>query len=101
MSAFDEENKKIKKTLVKKARTMAKRDSRILHLNAAILSVYGWQMAIPTLIGVLIGRILDHHIPVAHVSWTLNLIIIGAVIGFFNANHWVKKEGILKGKNKK
>ena len=36
MSAFDEENKKIKKALVKKAKTMARRDSRVLHLNAAI-----------------------------------------------------------------
>ena len=101
MSVFDEENRKIKKTLVKKAKTMARRDSRILHLNAAILSVYGWQMAIPTLLGILLGQILDHHMPVPHLSWTLNLIIIGAFIGFLNANHWVKKEGTLKGKDKK
>jgi len=101
MSVFDEENKKIKKTLVKKVRTMARRDTRILHLNAAILSVYGWQMAIPTLIGIILGRFLDRHFSIPYLSWTLNLIILGAVIGFFNANHWVKKEGILKRKDKK
>ena len=100
MAAFDEENKKTKKILIKKAERMARRDARILNFNAAILTVYGWQMVIPTLIGVLLGQLLDHHFPISHLSWTLNLLIIGTAIGFYNANRWIKKEGMLKNKEK-
>jgi len=102
MGLFDEENKKTEQTLVKKVKTMARRDKRIFYLNASILGVYGWQMAMPVLLCVILGRFLDKHFDVVHFSWTLNLIIIGFAIGIFNANRWVRKEsGITKKKGKK
>jgi len=101
MAAFDEENKKTKKILMKKAEKMARRPERIIQLNAAVLSVYGWQMAIPMILGVVLGRFLDHFFPIQAISWTFNLILIGAVIGFYNANRWIKKEGDLKKKERK
>ena len=103
METFDEENKKAKKILIKKAEKMAGRRERVIELNAAVLSVYGWQMAIPMILGVILGRLLDHFIPMTYLSWTLNFILIGAVIGFYNATRWIKREGIIKnqGKHKK
>ena len=103
MATFDEENKKTEKILIRKAHTMSRRKNRVIELNAAVLSVYGWQMAIPMILGVILGRFLDHFAAIDHLSWTFNLILIGAVIGFYNANRWIKKEGILKkgGKHKK
>ena len=68
MAAFDEENKKTKKILIKKAEKRAGRKERVIELNAAILCVYGWQMAIPMILGVILGRLLDHFVPVAHLS---------------------------------
>ena len=96
METFDEENKKAKKILIKKAEKMAGRRERVIELNAAVLSVYGWQMAIPMILGVILGRLLDHFIPMTYLSWTLNFILIGAVIGFYNATRWIKREGIIK-----
>ncbi|MDY6407673.1 MAG: AtpZ/AtpI family protein [Pseudomonadota bacterium] len=100
MATFDEENKKTERALIKKAHKMAERDNRTLSFNAAILTVYGWQIAIPTFIGVLLGGFLDRHVPIPYLSWTLNLLLIGIAIGFYNANAWVKKEGLLQKKEK-
>jgi ATP synthase protein I len=96
MSEFDKENQKVAKILQKKAHALNNRRNRIFYFNAAILSVYGWQMAIPVLLGIILGRFLDKHIPSDTFSWTLNLIIIGFVVGIFNANYWIRKEGIIK-----
>ena len=101
MATFDEENKKTEKTLIKKAHRMERRKERVIELNAAVLSVYGWQMAIPMILGVILGRLLDHYMAIAHISWTFNLILIGAIIGFYNATRWIKKEGALKKKEYK
>lgn len=96
MAEFDEENKKTAHILKKKAQALNNRNNRIFYFNAAILSVYGWQMAIPVLLGIILGRFLDKHIPSDTLSWTLNMIIIGFAIGIFNANYWARKEGIYK-----
>ena len=99
MSEFDTENQKIAKLLQKKAHALNNRRNRIFYFNAAILSVYGWQMAIPVLLGIMLGRFLDKHLPSDTFSWTLNLIIIGFAIGIFNANYWIRKEGITQKDN--
>jgi len=101
MATFDEENKKTEKVLIKKAGKMARRKERVIHLDAAVLSVYGWQMAIPMVLGVILGRLLDHFLPMTYLSWTLNLILIGAVIGFYNATRWIKREGVLEKSEKR
>ena len=96
MSVFDTENKKTEHALVKKAKIMAKRDKRVFEFNTTVLGVYGWQMSIPMLLGILVGKWLDKNLPASHFSWTFNLIIIGAALGFYNANQWIKKETGLK-----
>lgn len=84
------------KTLIKKAKAMENRKNRQLYLNAAILGTYGWNISIPVIIGVIIGRLLDKKFPLPPMSWTLNLIFIGFIIGFYNAQRWVNKEGVIR-----
>ncbi|MGN1063449.1 MAG: AtpZ/AtpI family protein [Alphaproteobacteria bacterium] len=89
----------IKKTadlLIKKAKMRRTRQGRSLFMNAAILGTYGWNICIPVFIGVFIGRFLDKHFPLPPLSWTLNFILIGFIVGFYNATRWLNKEGYKK-----
>ena len=51
----------------------------------------GWSVTIPTLIGAAFGIWVDKHYP-SKLSWTLMLLLIGLVIGCFNAWHWVESQ---------
>ena len=48
----------------------------------------GWSVAVPTLLGAMLGLWLDRRHPGPH-SWTLMLLVAGLVIGCANAWHWV------------
>jgi ATP synthase protein I len=56
-----------------------------------MFGLIGWAVAIPALLGVLLGVFIDKHYPGTH-SWTLSLLIIGLFAGCLNAWHWVAKE---------
>lgn len=60
----------------------------------AFLGALGWNIPIPTFLGVLLGRWMDAHYKVASVSWTLNFLLLGFFVGVFSAWQWLKKEGI-------
>ena len=51
----------------------------------------GWSVTVPTLIGAALGIWVDKHYPSPY-SWTLMLLLIGLIIGCFNAWHWVDSE---------
>jgi ATP synthase protein I len=51
----------------------------------------GWSVAIPTLLGAMVGLWWDRRHPGTH-SWTLALLSAGLVVGCLNAWHWVKGE---------
>jgi len=57
-----------------------------------MFGLIGWSVAVPTLVGALLGLWLDKHYP-GNRFWTLTLLIIGLCIGCLNAWHWVAKEG--------
>jgi ATP synthase protein I len=61
-------------------------------LGLGMFGLIGWAVAIPTLLGVLLGAFIDRHYPGVH-SWTLSFLIIGLLIGCLNAWHWMAKEG--------
>lgn len=88
--------KKTAGVLIQKANARKNRDKRSLYINAAILATYGWHVCIPVLLGIILGRFLDKNFPVQHVSWTLNLLILGFITGWYNATKWINKEGIKK-----
>jgi ATP synthase protein I len=56
-----------------------------------MFGLIGWTVAVPTLLGVVLGVFIDKHYPGNH-SWTLSLLIIGLFIGCLNAWHWLAKE---------
>ena len=56
-----------------------------------MMGLIGWSVAIPTLLGAALGIWLDEHYP-GDRSWTLALLVVGPIIGCFNAWHWVAKE---------
>ncbi len=60
----------------------------------AFLGALGWNIPIPTFLGVLLGRWCDTHYKVASVSWTLNFLLLGMLLGAFSAWLWLKREGI-------
>ena len=51
----------------------------------------GWSVTVPTLIGAALGIWVDKHYP-SKFSWTLMLLLIGLIIGCFNAWHWVDSQ---------
>ena len=51
----------------------------------------GWSVTVPTLIGAALGIWVDKHYP-SRFSWTLMLLLLGLIIGCFNAWHWVASE---------
>ncbi|WP_192035113.1 AtpZ/AtpI family protein [Halomonas sp. YLGW01] len=56
-----------------------------------MMGLIGWSVVVPTLAGAMIGVWLDKRHP-GPPSWTLTLLLIGLVIGCWNAWHWVAKE---------
>ena len=60
-------------------------------MGLGTFGLIGWAVAIPTLLGVLLGVYIDGHFPGVH-SWTLSLLIVGLFLGCMNAWHWVAKE---------
>jgi ATP synthase protein I len=60
-------------------------------LGLGMMGLIGWSVVVPTLLGAALGIWLDNRHPGSH-SWTLMLLVIGLIIGCWNAWHWVAKE---------
>lgn len=88
MQAFNQYFDQQAKLLIKKVNTLRSRDRRRHVFRSAVLTIYGFQVAIPTMLGLFLGCFLDKHFPVSHISWVLNMVLLGALIGFYNANVW-------------
>lgn len=59
--------------------------------HLGMFGLIGWTVAIPTVLGALLGVYLDKHYPSVH-SWTLTLLLIGLLSGCVYAWHWVASE---------
>lgn len=53
--------------------------------------VIGWSVAIPMLLGILIGIWIDTNWP-GRFSWTLMLLLAGVILGCLNAWNWIDRE---------
>ena len=100
MSSFEKQMEQTTKTLIRKANNLERSQDRSYVYRAALLTVYGWQMSIPVIIGIALGLFLDEVWPLHHFSWTLNLILLGFGAGLYNANTWIKKTARLHPKKK-
>lgn len=56
-----------------------------------MMGVVGWSVAVPSLIGTMIGVWLDKRYPQSF-SWTLSLLVCGLIIGAVIAWYWLDKE---------
>lgn len=56
-----------------------------------MMGLIGWSVAIPTLLGAVLGLWLDGRYPGGR-SWTLTLLVAGLTVGCFNAWRWIAKE---------
>jgi ATP synthase protein I len=56
-----------------------------------VIGLVGWSVAIPTLLGIIIGVWLDNHYR-GERSWTLMLLVIGLALGCLNAWRWIMEE---------
>lgn len=66
--------------------------NRTVWFGLGMMGLIGWSVAIPSLLGAMLGVWLDRRYPGGH-SWTLALLVVGLVIGCLNAWYWVAKEG--------
>lgn len=74
----------------RKLRARRSRDRTVFHgLGAA--GIVGWSVAVPTVLGALLGIWLDRAWP-SDISWTLALLLGGVALGCLNAWYWVSLE---------
>ncbi len=76
---------------VRRMKARQERD-RGIWFGLGMFGLVGWSIAIPTIIGVILGIWIDKTWP-SRYSWTLMLLVTGVVVGCLNAWHWVKREG--------
>ena len=68
-----------------------KRAVRNIWSGFAVFGLVGWSVAIPMIIGIMLGVWLDNYYQ-GERSWTLMLLFAGLFIGCLNAWHWVAEE---------
>lgn len=95
MSRRDEgKGEQLGRTVGRKAeRKLAARENRrhSVWFGLGMFGLVGWSVAVPAVLGALIGLWVDRHFP-GRPSWTLTLLIIGVVLGCVNAWYWVRRE---------
>jgi ATP synthase protein I len=69
----------------------ARRTPTSIWFGLGLFGVIGWSVAIPMLLGILIGVWIDTNWP-SRFSWTLMLLLVGVVLGCLNAWNWVDRE---------
>src|SRR5271170_3693385 len=65
--------------------------ARSIWFGLGMSGLIGWSVTVPALIGAAVGIWVDKHYPSTY-SWTLMLLLMGLIMGCFNAWHWVDSE---------
>lgn len=70
----------------------ARRDAaRGVWFGLGMFGIVGWSVAVPTLAFLALGIWIDRRWP-SQYSWTLMLLVLGALIGCANAWYWISRE---------
>ncbi|MFO7759215.1 MAG: AtpZ/AtpI family protein [Roseovarius sp.] len=87
----DDESETIthKATRMQEAR---KRRRKSPWFGLGMFGLVGWAVAVPIIVGIALGRWIDARWQ-GDISWTLALLLAGAVLGALNAWFWVRREG--------
>lgn len=83
--------KKVGRREARKLKARREPVRNVLWSGLYMTGVVGWLVSLPTVIGALFGKWLDHVWP-ERFSWTLTLLFIGLIVGCANAWYWLKKE---------
>ncbi|WP_454884227.1 AtpZ/AtpI family protein [Sphingomonas oryzagri] len=59
--------------------------------NLGQIGVLGWQIVLPALAGLAIGRWLDHRLA-SGIFWTAPLLLIGLTVGCWSGWRWVHRQ---------
>jgi ATP synthase protein I len=87
-----EQEEYVRQVAAKTARKLrAQRNGHSVWSGLGMSGLIGWSVAVPTVVGGMVGLWWDNHHPGAH-SWTLMLLTIGLCLGCANAWHWVDQE---------
>jgi ATP synthase protein I len=78
---------------VRKLRAQS-RGSGDVWFGLGMTGLIGWSVAVPTVVGALVGMWIDRRHPGGH-SWTLALLVAGLCIGCANAWRWVSEQSRL------
>lgn len=76
----------------RRRRSAERQGQRSIWFSLGMFGLVGWSVALPTLLGLGLGVWLDRSYPSDRLSWTLTLLVVGAVAGCANAWHWVRSE---------
>ncbi|NPV07384.1 MAG: hypothetical protein HPY83_05385 [Anaerolineae bacterium] len=90
----EQEEERLSRTVGRKAeRRLRARTERegTIWFGLGMYGLVGWSVAIPTLIGIAIGLLLDALFP-GDLSWTLIMLLLGLVAGLLNAWRWIAQE---------
>jgi ATP synthase protein I len=68
-----------------------KRNEQTIWFGLGMFGMVGWSVAVPTLIGIVMGIWIDRRWP-GRFSWTLMLLVMGLLLGCLLAYHWVNRE---------
>ncbi len=85
-----------KEHLVEAVRARAERQRKARALpslarNFGQIGMLGWQIVVPTLIALAVGRWLDHRLG-SGIFWTAPLLFIGVSLGCWSAWRWVLRQ---------
>ncbi|MCW8796972.1 MAG: AtpZ/AtpI family protein [Chlorobium sp.] len=78
---------------VKESRKIRARKEAVRNVwyGFAMSGMVGWSVAIPALLGIMLGVWIDSNFPGEH-SWTLMLLVAGLGAGCLNAWRWISRE---------
>ena len=70
----------------------ARKKGKEIMFGLGIFGIVGFSIAIPTLLGILLGTYLDKRTD-SSISFTITFLFLGLLVGCVNAWRWVKETG--------
>jgi len=70
----------------------ARKKGKEIMFGLGVFGIVGFSIAIPTLLGILLGTFLDKRSD-SDISFTITLLFVGLIVGCVNAWRWVKETG--------
>ncbi|HHI9467110.1 TPA: AtpZ/AtpI family protein [Legionella anisa] len=90
---FNESNKELKQQVALKVKKMdkAKKAKSTLLAQTVYLGTLGFVFILPIIAGAYLGVWLDEQLKGYSISWTINLILVGVIIGAVNVYLLIKE----------